>query len=76
MFGTEKRQINIDVFVTRGGVFRAKIKAYKNMVPYEVTIGGKEWSRGKGRGYEARIKDKCRRLLNKLEGEYKSTWPE
>ena len=37
-----KKNINIDVFVTKTHKFRARIEE-KGWPPYEVTIGGKSW---------------------------------
>ena len=54
----------IKVFVTKTLEFRAKIKDNKEAIPYEVTIGGVSWSKGKGKEYEKQIKKKCQ-LLNK-----------
>ncbi len=56
----------IKVFVTKTYEFRAKIKATKDSVPYEVTVGGDSWNNGKGREYEQEIKRKCELLISAL----------
>jgi len=70
----EKSKIKIDVFVTKGGKFRAKIKESKKTPAYEVSINGESWQNGKGREHEERIKDKCERIIKKLKEEYATAW--
>lgn len=65
-------QVEIKVFVTRTGKFRAKIKEGRHSIPYEVTIGGNEWDKGKGRGYEERIVEKCELILIELKKSLKT----
>lgn len=56
----------IKVFITKTMEFRAKIRAKKGELPYEVTIGGKSWQEGKGREYEKQIMLKCELMLIEL----------
>ncbi len=57
---------SVKVFITKSNKFRAKIKEKRNSVPYEVTIGGNEWKKGKGRKFEEKIKYALQRILIKL----------
>jgi hypothetical protein len=56
----------IKVFVTKTKEFRARITESKGKAPYEVTIGGESWNKGKGREFEAQIKRKCFILISVL----------
>ncbi|HUX54238.1 MAG TPA: hypothetical protein VMV56_07485 [Williamwhitmania sp.] len=56
-------ELEIEVFITKTKQFRARIKESKNAIPYEVTIGGDEWNKGKGKEYESAIKIKCHALM-------------
>jgi hypothetical protein len=64
----------IKVFITKTRKFRARIKETKNSIPYEVTIGGFSWEKGKGKEHEAKIKLKCSRLIEKLNFELEKVW--
>lgn len=50
---------HIKLFVTKNYKFRAVIDEYNTLsernVTYEVTIGGEQWRKGKGRKHEKRI---------------------
>jgi len=50
----KKEKLHIKVFITRRLNFRAHIKE-PGRPAYEVTVGGKEWKKGKGRQYEDQI---------------------
>jgi len=50
----KKEKLHIKVFITRGFKFRANIKE-PGKPAYEVTVGGKEWLKGKGRQYQDQI---------------------
>lgn len=55
----------VEVFVTKNNKLRAYISNNLGL-SYEVTIGGKEWRKGKGKEHIHIIKKKCSNLLNKL----------
>jgi hypothetical protein len=58
----------ITVFIsTRTKKFRVQITDEKGT--YEVTIGGKSWSEGKGREHEKRILQKCEKLISRLQNQ-------
>lgn len=59
----------VNVFVTKTGKFRAKILEHKQTVSYEVTVGGREWKKGKGREFRKTIYLKITKLLHKLKEE-------
>ncbi len=63
--GVFKKLVFIKVFVTKSSHFRAKIKEF-GRPSYEVTIGGKEWGKGKGKIHEARIYEKSKLKINLL----------
>jgi len=50
------------MLVTEGGWFRAKVKRPDGS-GYQVSIGGNEWDKGKGKEWEERIKGKCKRII-------------
>ena len=56
----------IEVFVTRGLKFRAKIQETRHSSPYEVTVGGEEWLRGKGAKYKGVILLRIRSMVSTL----------
>lgn len=58
-------EAQVKVFVTKSRQFRAKIKE-PGEPPYEVTVGGKSWSLGKGREYEDRIVHKLQYLVQQM----------
>jgi len=60
----------IKVFITKTQEFRAKIKEDLETPSYQVTIGGKSWSEGTGRKFEAEILNKCNLLLAKLNAKF------
>ena len=64
-------KVRIKVFVTKTRKFRAKIQEGKKAIPYEVTIGGESWQKGKGRQFEKEIERKCKILLMILQDELK-----
>lgn len=53
----------IKVFISKSREFRVRIKEGKESIPYEVTVGGESWKKGKGRSYEKQIKRKCELLV-------------
>ena len=55
----------VEVFVTKNNKLRAYISNNLGL-SYEVTIGGKEWKKGKGKEHKEIIKEKCLRLIDKL----------
>jgi len=59
----------IKVFVTKSRKFRAEIKEVRQP-KYEVTIGGQEWKKGKGKKHIARIEQSCRNILHGLKNDY------
>jgi len=50
----KKEKLHIKVFITRGLKFRAQIKE-PGKPAYEVTVGGKEWQKGKGRQFQDQV---------------------
>ena len=60
-----KENAHIKVFVTKTRKFRARIKP-PGGIPYEVTIGGSQWIKGKGREYEDEILRKCDLCFNTI----------
>jgi hypothetical protein len=68
------RRVFIKVVITKTHKFQAQVcELFKDgkKIKYEVTVGGKEWFKGKGRRYEAIIKDRMKGLLTKLEDQLK-----
>ena len=55
----------INIFVTKTNKLRAYVSNNLGQF-YEVTIGGKEWEKGKGKEHKEIIKEKCLRLIDKL----------
>lgn len=66
-------KVKIEIFVTRSSSkFRAKIKEHDNPA-YEVTIGGKSWSEGKGRQYSQMIFERCYAKIAELKKQLNDT---
>lgn len=63
------KEPHIEVFISKSLQFRAKIKEEGNPA-YEVTVGSSEWNKGKGRVYEERIKNKCKKLADAVNQRY------
>lgn len=61
----------VEVFVTKSRKFRAKVKEVDGF-KYEVTIGGSEWNKGKGRQYESNIMQKCSNLIAAMQNEFEN----
>ena len=57
----KKEKLHIKVFLTKGLQFRAHVKE-PGKPAYEVTIGGQEWLKGKGRKHEDQILVKAVRI--------------
>ncbi len=66
----EKHYPKVEVFVTKGGKFRASIRESVTEATYEVTVGGEEWEKGKGRNHEAKIISEMNSILATLNGEF------
>jgi len=66
----QKHYPKVDVFVTRGMQFRASIRESIISPTYEVTIGGEEWNKGKGRNHQAKIQEQMNKILRALEQGY------
>lgn len=63
-------KVYIKVFITKSNKFRAQVCEIlhgggKNQ--YEVTIGGKEWLKGKGSKYKTDIKLRMIRIISNLD---------
>jgi len=69
----EANKPKITVFITANRKFRAKIKVDRKPT-YEVTIGGNEWKKGKGREFEHLIKSKCKLLIAQMEQNFYEIW--
>lgn len=63
---------SIKVFITKKGLFRAKIKEIYDNHYYEVTIGGISWKAENGRQHEVIILEKCKKLLTKINSNYEN----
>ena len=65
-----KENPRITIFVTKNFKFRAKVEVTKGERScYEVTVGGKSWSEGKGREHQERIMKRIKSILNALSNE-------
>ena len=62
------KRVNIQIYVTKGYKFKAKIKQDK-MPVYEVTINGKDWAEGKAAVHKHRIIPKIRSVILLLQRE-------
>ena len=61
-----KRYPAIKVFITRKLKFRAEIQESCKTCPYEVTVNGEQWNKGKGEKYHDDILKICNRILETL----------
>lgn len=61
-----KHYPKVEVFVTKAMNFRAKIRESITEPTYEVTIGGGEWGKGKGRNHQAKIQEQMDKILRAL----------
>lgn len=59
------KRYHIKVFVTKNDRFRASITE-PDGTKYEVTIGGEEWFKGKGRKYQDEIRRKASEIVHYL----------
>jgi len=59
----------VEVFVTKGNKFRARIRESIDQPSYEVTIGGEEWNKGKGKNHEQKIVSEMNKILANLDKE-------
>lgn len=57
---------NIKVFITKTMQIRVRIKEEKNTPPYEVTVGGEEWQKGKGSKFHECIKLKALNIARQV----------
>lgn len=64
--GNPRGYPKVQVFVTKGYQFRARIRESVGQPWYEVTIGGQEWGKGKGREHEPRIRAQMEYALDCL----------
>ena len=60
--------VHTKVFVTKTGKFRAVISPAEG-AHYEVTVGGEEWDKGKGREHTAEILERMRCYIKHLESQ-------
>ena len=60
------KQPQIKVFVTKNFEFRAKVNDHIDH-PYEVTIGSKSWTEGKGQKYKKQILNKIKIAVIRLQ---------
>lgn len=63
---------SIKVFLTKKYKFRARITESDYLPTYEVTVGGKEWRRGKADKYESIILKKCEKICEYLDNQIKN----
>lgn len=68
-----KHYPKVEVFVTRTNKFRARIRESVEQPSYEVTIGGDEWQKGKGKAHEKTILDKIATITGTLVLEERQT---
>jgi len=66
----EKHYPKVEVFVTKTQKFRARIRESVELPSYEVSIGGEEWGKGKGRNHEKEIIQQMNSILATLNGEF------
>jgi len=59
---------HVHVFVTKNNKFRARVSAPGNI--YEVTVGGEQWTAGKGKEHFNSIVDGMARILSALYTHY------
>lgn len=60
---------HIKLFITKTNKFRVEIRE-QNKPPYQVTVGGSEWKKGKGQEYRDRIYSKIDERLRNLTSQY------
>jgi len=70
----EKHYPKVEVFVTKGFIFRARIRESVEQPSFEVSVGGEEWGKGKGKNHEQEIKDKAGMIIGSLIGHYEKDW--
>ena len=61
--------VDIQVSATATNKFRARVYEIGSKAMYEVTVGGEEWMKGKGRAWKIEILDLVRTLARTLSGE-------
>ncbi len=70
------KKTKIEVYVTRKHKWRARITPVDirgvKLPAFEVTIGGKAWSEGKGKDYQTRIYQKMWELVGYMEQQCKN----
>jgi hypothetical protein len=64
-----KHYPKVEVFVTKTLKFRARIRESVEVPSYEVSIGGEEWSKGKGINHREKIVGKMSTIMSTLESE-------
>ena len=75
-FRKQYKKPSIKVFATKTKKFRARIIDPGSCIAYEVTVGGKEWRKGKGQPYQKIILEKCENLVTSLWKEILDTVPD
>jgi len=64
------KDVYIQVVVTNKRLFRARVTPKDSSLPrYEVTVGGKSWSEGKGKEHKDEILSKMESTIIKLQHE-------
>jgi len=66
----EKHFPKVEVFVTKTMKFRARIRESVEQPSYEVSVGGEEWGKGKGRNHEEKVVKKMSDILTALGTEF------
>jgi len=66
----KKHYPKVEVFVTKTHKFRARIRESIEEPSYEVSIGGEEWSKGKGKNHKAKILEKMDEIGKALGQEF------
>jgi len=65
----KKHYPKVEVFVTKTMKFRARIRESVETPSYEVSLGGEEWEKGKGKNHEQEIKEKVTAIMQTLKKE-------
>jgi len=73
---TQKHFPKVEVFITKEGKIRARIRESIELPSYEVTIGGESWATGKGRDFESTIRTKTELMVGTVISHYENIWGE
>jgi hypothetical protein len=70
----KKHYPKVEVFATKNMKFRARIRESVEVPSYEVTIGGQEWQKGKGKAFKQVIAEKAETIVSALIAEFEADW--